>query len=82
MEEDSFIENVKVIHEEIIVDDEINKVESYMSSGEAQRADKSIALKRENYVLPEAELLDQADKKVQTDMRDIEDNAALLKETL
>ena len=82
MEEDSFIENVKVIHEEIIVDDEINKVESYMSSGEAQRADKSIALKRENYVLPEAELLDQADKKVQTDMREIEDNAALLKETL
>lgn len=81
-EEGSFIENLKVIHEEIIEDDQQNKVETYMASGEAARADKSIALKRDTYELPPADLLDDADKAVQTDMREIEENAALLKETL
>lgn len=81
-QEESFIGNLKVINEEIIEDNQIAKVEDYISSGEQARSDKSINLKRPDYELPHDNLLDDIEKKVSTDKKEIEANAELLKETL
>ena len=80
--EDSFIENLKVINEEIVEDNQNAKVEDYISSGEQERTDKTITLKRAEYELPNDGLLDDVEKKISTNKKEIETNAEVLKETL
>lgn len=81
-EEDTFIGNLEQMNTEIIQNDQSNKVEQYISSGEQDRSDKSIALRGIEYTLPTEDLLEPAEKKFQADKREIEENARLLKETL
>lgn len=80
--EDSFIDNLKVINEEIVEDSQNAKVEDYITSGEQERTDKTITLKRAEYALPHDGLLDDIEKKVSTNKKEIEANAEILKETL
>lgn len=79
---DGFIRSLEHINAQIVKDDEVNKVEKYVASGEQDRSDKSIALRGNEYVLPDESLLDPIEKKVQANKKEIEENAHLLKETL
>lgn len=81
-DEDGFIRSLEHINAQIVKDDEINKVEKYVTSGEQDRSDKSILLKGSEYILPDETLLDPVEKKVQANKKEIEENARLLKETL
>ncbi len=78
----SFIDNLEHMNTEIIKNDQTTKVEQYISSGEQDRSDKSIALRGIEYVLPSEDLLEAPEKKYQADKHEIEENARLLKETL
>ncbi len=80
--EDSFIDNLKVIHEEIVEDSQNAKVEDYITSGEQERTDKTITLKKAEYELPHDGLLDDIEKKISTNKKEIEANAEILNETL
>ncbi|MEE0435507.1 MAG: DNA translocase FtsK [Peptococcaceae bacterium] len=81
-EEGTFIAKLEKMNTEIVKEDETNKVEQYMTSGEKDRSDKSIMLRGDEYILPGDELLDEVEKKVQTNKKEIEENAQLLKDTL
>ena len=81
-EDENFIESLEQMNTSIVKNDQINKVEQYITSGEQDRSDKSIALKGHEYVLPTEELLEPAEKKIHANKQEIEENARLLKETL
>lgn len=81
-DEETFIENLEQLNTDIIKNDQTNKVEQYLSSGEKDRTDRTIALKGHEYVLPSDELLEPAEKKIQADKHEIQENARMLKETL
>lgn len=81
-EEETFIENLEQMNTAIIKNDQTNKVEQYLTSGEQDRTAPSIALRGHEYTLPSDELLEPAEKRVHADKHEIEENARLLKETL
>lgn len=81
-ESGDFIESLEKMNTEIIKNDQTNKVDQYLSSGEQDRTDRSIALKGRDYVLPGDDLLEAAEQKVQADKTEIEENAQILKDTL
>lgn len=81
-EEETFIENLEQMNTAIIKNDQTNKVEQYLTSGEQDRTAPSIALRGHEYTLPSDDLLEPAEKRVHADKHEIEENARLLKETL
>lgn len=81
-EDAGFIESLEKMNTAIIKNDQTTKVEQYISSGEQDRSDRSIALSGQEYVLPGDDLLESAEKKVQANKKEIEENAQVLKDTL